>query len=187
LSQALPVKRRLRHSVKAAAEIFLEHGEFIRTVIRLNVKDAHEAHDFYHDFFLSIVANPIPSYVTNIRSYLYRAIVNDIVDYRRHLIVHQSAVETCGIYSRTGVLPDTPDTVVMDKEQALKLFNLIETRLSPTEAEAVTLRFRDNYTNAEAARRMKIKPKTLSRYVSVGLEKLRQLVSDGEGYNDEDI
>ena len=186
MSQALPVNNKASHSVAAAAEVFLEHGEFIRTVIRWNLPDAGEAHDFFHDFFLSLVANPIPPHITNIRSYLYRAILHDIVDTRRRRMIQWSVLQECHVCCRPPAPTNAPDTVVMDREETLKLFDMIERRLSRTEAEAVNLRFREDYTTEEAARRMNIKPRTLSRYLSVGLDKLRHFISEDEEYSHED-
>lgn len=180
MSQALPINNKASHNVTAAAEVFLEYGEFIRAIIRSRVPDEGEAHDFFHDFFVSLVTNPIPRHVTNVKSYLYRAIINDLVDARRRRMIQQSVLQECRFYERSRAA-NTPDTVVMDREEVLRLFDLIESRLSRTEAEAVNLRFRQDHTTEEAARRMNIKPRTLSRYVSVGLEKLRQCMSEGQG------
>ncbi len=185
MAQALPVTK-ATSNVAAAAEVFLEYGEFIQTVIRLNIPDPHEAHDFLHDFFLSLVANPIPPDVTNLKTYLYRAMLHDILDIRRQHIIRSSILKDCR-YSRIPAPANAPESVLMDREEVLKLFDLIEKRLSRTEAEAVSLRFREDFTTEEAARRMNIKPRTVSRYVSVGLDKLRQLVSEGQRCNHEDI
>lgn len=181
MSQVLPVNNKASHNVTAAAEIFLEYGEFIRAVIATRLPDESEAHDFFHDFFVSLVANPVPPRITNVKSYLYRAIGHDIVDVRRRYMIRTSTLKQCRFPDNAIVTHNTPDTVVMDREEVVRLFDLIQSRLSRTEAEAVNLRFREDFTTEEAARRMNIKPRTLSRYVSVGLEKLRQCMSEGQG------
>jgi len=47
-------------NVKAAVMLFTEYGSYIRTVIRYHVKNENQVDDLFHDFFISLVANPLP-------------------------------------------------------------------------------------------------------------------------------
>ncbi len=75
----------MRYNVEAASSIFAEYGSFIHTVIRCQVKNEAQADGIFQDFFLSIVCKPIPGGVNNIKSYLYRAITNDIIEATRRV------------------------------------------------------------------------------------------------------
>ena len=179
MAQVLSLDNKNGQNVTAAAEVFLEYGDFIRAVIHFNLPNPAEAHDFLHDFFLTLVANPIPANAIHIKRFLYRSIMYDILDHRRRRMIQKSALRNRVVYGRTAQ-PNNPDNVIMDREQLLRLFDLVESRLTRTEATAVTLRFREDYSTEEAARQMNIKPRTVSKYVYTGLEKLRRIVSHEE-------
>ena len=74
-----------QNNVGPATEVFTEHRDFIHMVIYSQVKNKSRADDIFQDFFLSLVSKPIPQNVKNIKSYLYRAISNDIVDTQRQV------------------------------------------------------------------------------------------------------
>ena len=171
--------------VESAARVFLEHGEFIRTVIRYRAQSEAEVDDLFHDLFLSLASRPIPANVQNIKGYLYRMVANDITDSRRRINVYQTALRKHYQYSIGSDVDGGPESALIDVEETVKLFGMVEKRLSTAEARAVTLRYRDNYSTEETAREMKVKPRTVSRYLSVGLSKLREFLSQvGEDYND---
>ena len=69
-----------RNNLDLTSKVFAEHGDFIHVVIRSQVKNEAQADDIFQDFFLSLVYNPVPKGVKNMKSYLYRAIINDVVD-----------------------------------------------------------------------------------------------------------
>ena len=73
-------------NVNSATKIFDEYGDFIYSVIRYKVKDEASAEDLYQDFFLSLVSSPIRKEVKDMKSYLYRAIINKIFDTKRQAI-----------------------------------------------------------------------------------------------------
>lgn len=173
------------YDVEAAAKIFLEHGDFIRIIIRQKVRSEVEAEDLFHDLFLSLATKPVPPKVQNVRSYLYRALSNDIIDSRRRIKIHQKAIQKHYAYSIYDKVNRDAESVLIDIEETVKLFDMVEKQLSSTEAKAVTLRYRENYTTEETAREMKVKPRTVSRYLSVGLSKLREFLSQVGEDNDD--
>ena len=185
MSRSLSVEDECGYSVEVAARIFLQHGEYIRTVIQQKVRDEAEAEDFVQDFFLSLVSKPPPSYVRNILGYLYRAIMNDIVDSKRRLRVYHTAIREHHTYLVRINRPDDPGSVLADIEETVKFFGAIEERLSSSEAQAVILRYRDDCSTKEAARKMRVKPQTVSSYLSVGLSKLREFLSQVGEDNDD--
>ena len=185
MSRSLSVEDECGYNVEAAARVFLEHGEYIRTVIRQKVRNKAEVEDFVQDFFLSLVSKPLPLDVRNIRSYLYRAIMNDIIDSRRRLRLYHAAIREHHAYSVSTNAQDDPGSVLAAIEETVKFFGAIEERLNCSEAQAVILRYRDDCSTKEAARRMKVKPQTVSRYLSVGLNKLREFLSQVGEDNDD--
>lgn len=163
-------------AILAAARIFSEHGRFIRTVIRFQTNDASREEDLFQEFFLSLIRRPLPAHVRNIRGYLYRAIINDVVDlarrhekYYRHLKKHAEEI-------RISINKRTPEDATIETEQTVSVFGHLARHLRRREWQVVTMRFRDNYSIAEIAAKIGVDKRTVSRYLSSGLSRLRRVI-----------
>jgi len=76
-----------------------------------------------------------------------------------------------------------PTTI--ETEEMNKMFKLIEGCLPRSGAQAITLRYRNNYNTKEIARKMRVNKRTVHRYISIGLNKARQLLrAKGDNQND---
>jgi RNA polymerase sigma factor (sigma-70 family) len=164
-----------RSRVNAVAKIFEEHADFIFEVIRRKSRDELQANDLFQDFFLSLIARPVPRGVQNIRGYLYKAIINDIVDAARrvdryHNLVRKYA-QACGNGIEWG-----PEGNLVKAEETEKMFELIERRLKYREAHAVTLRFKKSYEINQIAREMGVDNRSVRRFIFRGLNKIRDYV-----------
>ena len=60
------------------------------------------------------------------------------------------------------------------------MFKAIERFLSHSESQAVTLRFKKDSSIEEVAKQMAVNKRSVSRYISVGLKKLRQFILEKE-------
>ena len=161
-------------NVSCAAEIFSKYGDFIRAVIRYQVGNDAQADDLFQDFFLSLVSRPIPAGIQNIKSYLYRAITNDIVDAARRVQKYQTRIHKYAKCLDNSINKSSPENALIKKEEINKMFKLIEGRLPHSEAQAITSRFRNNFSIKEVAKKMHVNNRTVSRYISAGLSKVRQ-------------
>jgi len=160
-------------NIDRAAEIFSKYEDFILAVIRYQVGNNAQADDLFQDFFLSLASRPIPPGIQNIKSYLYRAITNDIVDTARRAEKYKTLMHKyfeCIDYS---INKNTPENALIEKEELDKTLALIKGRLPHSEARAVTLRFGDNFSIKEIAKKMHVNSRTASSYISVGLSKVR--------------
>ncbi len=168
-------------NVERAAEIFSEYGDFILAIIRYQVSDDALAYDVFQDFFLSLVSRPLPAGIQNIKSYLYRAITNDIIDAVRRVEKHQAMIHKYAECLDYSINKSSPENALIEIEETNKMFKLIKGRLPCSEAQAITLRYRHNYNIKEVAKKMKVNNRTVSRYISVGLSKLRQFLTVKQG------
>jgi len=168
-------------NVERAAEIFSEYGDFIFAIIRYQVSNDALAYDVFQDFFLSLVSRPIPAGVENIKSYLYRAITNDIIDAVRRVEKHQAMIHKYAGCLDYSINKSSPENALIEIEETNKMFKLIKGWLPRSEAQAITLRYRHNYNIKEVAKKMKVNNRTVSRYISVGLSKLRQFLTVKQG------
>lgn len=171
----------LSGNVALAAEIFSEYGDFIRAVIRYKVKNEAWAEDLFQDFFLSLVSKPIPAGVQNVRSYLYRAITNDIADGTRRVEQYKARINKYAERLNFFINKSTPENALIEAEEIDKMFKLIEGWLRHSESQAVRLRYRKNYNIKEIAKKMHVNNRTVSRYISTGLSKIRQSLPAKQG------
>ncbi|MCK4628644.1 MAG: RNA polymerase sigma factor [Sedimentisphaerales bacterium] len=168
-----------------AAGILEEHAGFIRTVIGFHVKDKNLADDIFQDFFLSLNTKPIPLGVTNVRGYLYRAITNDIIDASRRAKRYQARIHRYAKHIELKTTKNGSEVHISKTEEIEKIFRTIKKHVSRSEAQAIELRHVNGYNIMETARKMGVKKRSVSRYLSVGLNKIRRvLVTEGGNRND---
>ena len=166
------------NNVDVAAKTFAEYGDFIDAIIRCKVKNEAQADDLYQDFFLSLVSKPLPAGVQNVKSYLYRAITNDIIDAARRAEKRQIRLHKYAGRLGYSINEKRPENAFIKIEQTKKFFELIKRQLPNSEARAVTLRYKNNYNIKEVADKMNVNKKSVIRYVCVGLKKIRQFLTE---------
>ncbi len=167
-------------NMASATMLFADYGSFIRTVINTRVKDEHLRNDIYHDFFLSLVRKPIPENVSNVKSYLYRAICNDICDSMRKLECYERYIWKHS-QRKEGDLSEPPaDERLEIWDEACRMFEIIETNLTSGEANVIKLKYQKELSNNEIAESLNIGGPSVSTYFSTGLKKLREIIKNEE-------
>lgn len=169
----------LTNNVNKANEIFAEYGDFIYTIICYKVKNESQADDLYQNFFLSLVSNPIPQNIRNIKAYLYRAISHDVIDVFRRIqrgetLINKYTAEN----TKFSVNKPSSTSAIYIEKKINKVRRTIRDYLSPTQAKAITLRYNENYSNEEIAEQVGIKKESVSRYICVGLKKIQQILAE---------
>lgn len=168
----------IRNNVQRASEIFDSYSNMIRAMIRSFVKVESDVDDIYQNLFLSFVRRPMPSNMLDIdiRRYLYRAIRNDVLDASRQAKNRQAQI---GKYAQWHTLctcceaQKGPEVIVARTEEIRKIFQITEDQLPLHEAEAIAHRYRHDRSTRDAARIMRVKQRTFSRYLCVGLRRVR--------------
>lgn len=167
--------------MEVASELFAEHGDFIRAVILSKIKDEAQADDISQDFFLSLVRKPVPDGVKNVRSYLYKAVTNDTIDAIRRMEayrirIHKYSKQFDGFINKTR----PGDALSMD-EEVDKVLELIKRRLRSSEARAIISRYGNCQSIKEVAEKMRVNSRSVSRYISVGLKRIHQILKVEKG------
>jgi RNA polymerase sigma factor (sigma-70 family) len=160
--------------VRAAARIFEEHGGFIRAVIRFQAHNRSEEEDLFQEFFLALIRKPAPADTSRLRSYLYQAIVHHIVDTTRQREAYRRFLQK---YRRKTGIPINnriPGSAYIETEEKNAAIACCTRHLSQREAEAFVLRYRDNCSVDEIAAAMGVNVRTVTRYLSQGLSRLRK-------------
>ena len=161
-------------AARAAAAVFAEYGSFIRAVIRFQASNEFIEEDLFQEFFLLLVAKPLPVKVYNIKSYLYRAVTNVVIESARRQARQERYLKKHVEEIRIAVNTATPQSAIIKTEETESVFRYLVGQLRRREAEAVILRYRDNRSIAEIAREMGVDKRTVSHYLSAGLKRLRR-------------
>lgn len=164
-------------NMKLATRIYNEHSENIRRIISRQVNDPSTVDDILHDFFLSLVRRPISSETEHIKSYLYRAVRNDVLDAATKKRNYKARISRYAQITKDNRTHQNPQRIALKNDEIGKVFNLIDDHLPRREAIAVLQRYCYGQTTAEAAKAMNIDKRSFSRYLCVGMKKLREAVS----------
>ena len=165
--------------VLRAAKIFDEYGEKIRDAIYLQVNNKSEAEDIYQDFFLSLVHRPIPAHIQNVKGYIYRAVKNDVLDAANRDKSYQGQIAKYAEHQSVAswnVVRKNNQNILIWSEEIQKVIQIIKKQLPRREAQAVLLRYSQNLNIGEAAKSMQINKRSFSRYLCMGLKKIREII-----------
>lgn len=160
-------------NVALAADIFKKHGDFIYKIIRYKTSDPSLVDDLYQDFFLSLTANPVSLEGPKLRAYLYRAIINDIRDATRRVKRYSKLLEKYTGNPNFPVNKKELKNAFSSEEKVDEIIRSAWESLSPKETTAISLRYLKECSITEVSKEMDVKPATVSRYICVGLSKLR--------------
>ncbi|HPS56038.1 MAG TPA: sigma-70 family RNA polymerase sigma factor [Sedimentisphaerales bacterium] len=163
-------------NMKLATRIYNEHADNIRQIIRRQVNDPTTVDDILHDFFLSLIRRPISPEMENIKGYLYQAVHNDIIDAAKKKRNYNARITRYAKIKTNSRISPNPQKAAIKNDEIHNLFNLINNKLPHREATAVLQRYQQDQTTAEAAKAMNIDKRSFSRYICIGLKKLREAV-----------
>lgn len=164
-------------SVSTAYEIFAKHSSFIRAVIGSRVRNKTQADDIFQNFFLSLVHKPVPKDIRDVKSYLYKAIINDTVDAARKVERYQALVHRYSEQLNFYAYTISPENALFVREETDKVLDLIGRQLRKSEFQAITLRYGNSMNINEVAKKMSVNSGTVRRYISVGLTKARKFLT----------
>ncbi|MGD0573701.1 MAG: sigma-70 family RNA polymerase sigma factor [Sedimentisphaerales bacterium] len=171
--------------VQRAMAIFFEHYDFIRAVIRCKIKDESGAEDLLHNFFLSLVSRPIPAEVQDIKGYIYRAITNDVTDHVRSIKKYQAMTQKYANSNKIIVNNKPPLDALIEKEQTARMIELIRDRVTKSEFKAIASIYCDDLPLKEAADRLNINDRSVVRYISTGLRKVKRFLAFAQEVEDD--
>ena len=166
------------YNVTAAGKIFDDYGDFIKKVICSQIQDEDQAEDLFQNLFLSLVNNPLPGDIQNIESYLYKVITNDISDAIRLKKKYENYKYEYAKRHSSPRIQEAPEKLVLEVEEANRLFELLEKLLPRSEAQAVRYQYRDGLSVREIAEKMSVQSGTVRGYISEGLSRIRRLLRD---------
>ena len=161
-------------AIQAAAETVVRHGSFIRAVIRFQAGGRLDEEDLFQEFYLALIRRPIPADVRNVKSFLYRTVLNHVIDAMRRDKYYRHFLKKYAREARISVHNPGARNAFIEAEKG-KMIAYCVRHLRERQAQAFVLRYRDNYDIAEIAQEMRVAQRTVSRYLSEGLRRLQRV------------
>jgi len=140
-------------NVEFASKIFDEYGDFIYKTIRYKVKNRASVDDLYQNFFLSLIARPIPKDTNNIKGYLYRALIHDISDAERQEKKYADVIQKYFKNFKFLINKSHSRNAFKYRKRFEEMLKKNWNRLTPSETEAIMLRYRESCSMTEIARK----------------------------------
>lgn len=174
-------KKPSKHSgdVRKAGNIFREHFDFLQALAHF--KSPENAEDILQDFFLSLILKPPPADTKNMRSYLYRSLINDVKDYHRKEKIHQQKIRNLRDYliqKSNFSLVSAPDLGLSRKEQVNRIFRVVNTRLAPHIRITFNLRYNQGYKISEISIMTGVKKNVIRVYLASARKKIRHWIRE---------
>ena len=164
--------------VEDAGQIIVEYEDFIRGVIRSQNATNISEDDLFQDFFLALIANPLPEDIRNMKSFLYKAIINHLATSFNRTRLYEKKIKKYKNFSNFKVNKIDSTSALIIEEETDKIFEIIKDNIPKQKYRAITLRYIEGYSINEVADKMGIKYTSVTRYISTGLRKVRQCLSN---------
>ncbi len=174
-------KTEVHKRVGLAAEVFGKYGDEILAVIRFNVDDQSRANDIYQDFFVSLVRKPIPPHIQDVRGYLYKAVTNDVIDSSRQTRNRQNNAQKYAYIHKHCISQKNPQDLMIHEEETERMLRLINNHLPKREASVFLRRCSDGLNTADTAKKLSLTKRTVSRYLSIAMKKIRHIMPKNSG------
>jgi len=171
----------IHRRVGLAAEVFSQYRDEIRAMIGFNVKDPSRADDIFQNLFISLVRDPIPPHVTDVKAYLYRVITNDIYDIFRRTRIHRESVEKYAENRKYDVAQEDPQDSIIEAEETQQMLGVIERQLPKHQAVVVAHHYENGLNANNTAEKMRLSKRSVYRYLSAAKKKMRELIPEDKG------
>lgn len=173
-------KNNVNNHTAQIVSIFEQYGDFLQKVVGFEVKDDHLARDILQDFFIKLMERPLPDDIRDMKSYLFRMIQNDIRNAYRRLTRYKEHLESYREYRTiTDRRREHADRKMGELQDVERLLDMVNLWLPQRERQAIVLKYVHGYNSEQIAAEMGVKPRSIARYISVGLKKIRDYLAAG--------
>ena len=145
--------------------IFRQNYSEMIHLARVLLGDDGEAEDVVQDIFLRIAASDIPP---KNDSYLLIAVRNACLNKIRQMQLHEQVKNLLPIRNETDLQP-----IERQSEQLEEISVFVDEQLEEPHRSIFHLRFDEDLTIAEIARRLGLNPNTAYKYLALSIQKIR--------------
>ena len=158
--------------------IIQEHEALIRSILLSKIPG--HVDDLFQDLCVSLATKPLPPDVRNVKSYLRRAINNDIMDLFRKLVNSRERLQQYATDVSNGGTKGKPDycpqAMVMRKDQLQYVFKLAKEQLPAHLTHSFILRYKYNCDISEISKTLGVPKRVVSVYLSNARKQVRLLL-----------
>lgn len=158
-------------------QLFKTHYQQLRRMAAIFLHDDDSARDVVHDVFASLLYLKRDFHVT--LGYLLGAVRNRCINRLRNLDT-QSRIK--GLYfleNEEYMFAENGDEAWPDEETISKIYEVIQSDLTPQTREIMELRFKIGIKYAEIAERLNVSENTVYKHVRRAIVIIRKKLSDG--------
>lgn len=167
----------MQERLSFASKVFTEHEPAIRALIRRHADNREEEEEIYQNLYLSLLCNPAPSPLTNTVAYLSTVIRNDVIDAARRRKSYQEMISRYAAARTYDERENNPAEAVIQEEEVQRITAFVQSALPAHEARAVIERYEHGCSTTDAAAHMRVKERTVSRYLCIGLKRIREAIA----------
>ncbi|MCK4785086.1 MAG: sigma-70 family RNA polymerase sigma factor [Desulfobacteraceae bacterium] len=169
------LKDRPTYNPTEVKQIYEEDGDFIRKVIQFHLGNSLNGNDVFQGVFLRLLEKPISSEVVNRRSYLYRMVINNIINEIHRVEAYKKRISRYSQVQPSKARVRGPYEKTAQANEFNHIMQIIDNKLPSQIATALKLRYKKDDTNDAIAQAMSVKKETAHRYIRRGLKKLREI------------
>ncbi len=164
-------------------QIYEKDGDFIRKVIQVHLGNSLNGDDVFQGFFLRLLEKPIPSEVVDRQSYLYRMIINNIINEVHRIETYKKRLSRYSQVQPSRARERGPYEKAAQANEFNWIMQIIDNKLPSQIATALKLRYKKDDTNGAIVQAMSVKKETERRYIRRGLKKLREIFKHKQFWN----
>lgn len=174
--EGLMSKRRRVCKPTEVQRVYEKNGSFIYRVIQFHLGRSPDSDDIFQSFFLRLLEKPIPRKAMDNRGYLYGMIKKGIINHYHRVKAYEKRISRYSEAQVSKTMPRDPAEKTTRADEFKCVMGIINNRLPAHTATALKLRYKKGLTNSAIAHTMSVKEETVSRYISIGLKELREIL-----------
>ena len=158
-------------------QIYRDNGLFIHRVIQFHLGNSPDSEDVFQSLFLRLLEKPIPKREgINQRSYLYRMIKNSIIDDVRRTKAYKECISRFSNIQPYHKIVYEPAEKTIQEDEVKFIMHIIDNCLPAHTAVTLRLYYKENYSSDQISQKLSVKRKTVIKYISIGLRRLRWIL-----------
>ena len=168
-------KAEVREAISSQVErIFRENGTMIRNLIIRLTSDTGRVDDIFQEFFIALLRHPNPQEIINCKTYLYRVLSRDVIDFGRSVRSYRRNMSRLAKDLPRPAREGNPAKAVSLTDEYALVLKTADECLPRSLARALKLRYQQECSYSEIAEKMQINKDTARRYLCISRGRLRK-------------
>ena len=158
-----------------------EHEFWLREVIRKVAGSNQDVEDILQIFLLRLMEKPVPKAAIKERGYCYKMLKNSVIDINRSAKTYDKYINDFA-QTQPIIMSQDPFGVAAKTDEFRYVLKKATEYLPARIVLALQLRLIKGYTNADVAKKLSVKKKTSTKYITDGKNMLRKIFNKGMNF-----